>query len=137
VDEAAGPQATSYEATLRLQIGPLLGPVLSRVVAMIAARVDCPVDRLDDALLVADAVAAHSPEHARNGHVSIRLRADREHLELVVGSLADDGASRLLAAASLPGVGNVLERFGEAQVTRSDNDEADVLAIRLSLVRPT
>ena len=36
--------------------GPLVGPVLRRVVGMFAARADLPLDRLDDAVLVADVV---------------------------------------------------------------------------------
>ena len=41
--------------------GPLVGPVLRRVVGMFAARADLPLDRLDDAVLVADLVAARAP----------------------------------------------------------------------------
>ena len=37
--------------------GPLVGPILRRVVGMLAARADLPLDRLDDAVLVADLTA--------------------------------------------------------------------------------
>ena len=46
------------EASVGLASGPLVAPVLGRVVGMLTARADCPIDRLDDALLVADAIAA-------------------------------------------------------------------------------
>ena len=101
------------EATVRVVNGPLVAPVLSRVVGMLAARAQCPVDRLDDALLIADALAAHSQTHSRNGHVTVRLLAGEDAIELQVDALGDGGAEGLLQDASLPGVGNVLERIAD------------------------
>ena len=44
---------------------------------MLAARAQCPVDRLDDALLVTDAIAAHAPGlHRRRPRDASRVRAD-------------------------------------------------------------
>ena len=40
--------------SVSIAAGPLVGPVLRRVVGMLAARADLPLDRLDDAVLVAD-----------------------------------------------------------------------------------
>ncbi|HVW17405.1 MAG TPA: hypothetical protein VHB30_04085, partial [Solirubrobacteraceae bacterium] len=54
-----GPVASSVRLAVRG--GPLAEPVLARVVGRLAARALCPVDRLDDAMLVADAIAAHAP----------------------------------------------------------------------------
>ena len=45
------------QARLVVRHGPLVGAVLSRVVGMLAARALCPIDRLDDALLITDAIA--------------------------------------------------------------------------------
>jgi hypothetical protein len=114
-------------ATLSVTRGPLVGPVLSRVVGMLAARAQCPVDRLDDALLVADAVAAHAPAHSDNGLVTIDLRADDDGLELRVLDLGPTGGEAMLADAALPGVGNVLERIADHVAV-----EDDTLVIRLS-----
>jgi hypothetical protein len=114
-------------ATVRVVDGPLVAPVLSRVVGMLAARAQCPVDRLDDALLVADAIAAHAPGHSLDGHVTVQLRTSGDGLELRVLELATQGGDGLLADASLPGVGNVLERIADdVQV------EGDTLVVRLS-----
>ena len=101
---------TVNEATLTVRRPELLGPVLGRVVGMLAARAQCPIDRLDDALLLTDAVAAHAPGHTANGHVTVHVHAEPEGLSLRVGPLPDDGADALIQAASLPGVGNVFER---------------------------
>ncbi len=87
------------QATMVVRNGPLLGPVLTRVIGMLAARAQCPIDRLDDALLVADTVAAHSPDHAINGqprsllerpHCCLRPRAKRA----INGELREFGPRR-------------------------------------------
>src|SRR4029077_10836449 len=88
------------QATVRIVNGPLVAPVLSRVVGMLAARAQCPVDRLDDALLVADAIAAHPQAHSADGHVTVRLAAGPEGIEMSVGELGKGGADGLLADAS-------------------------------------
>lgn len=113
-------------ATVKVVDGPLVAPVLSRVVGMLAARAQCPVDRLDDALLVADAIAAHAPGHSRDGHVTVELRTSGEGLELRVLDLTPDGGDGLLADTSLPGVGNVLER-----IANDVRVEGDTLIVRL------
>jgi len=100
-------------ATVKVVQGPLVAPVLSRVVGMLAARAQCPVDRLDDALLVADAIAAHAPRRSIDGRVTVRLTADGEGLELRVEELSTGGGEGLIADAALPGVGNVLERIAD------------------------
>jgi hypothetical protein len=120
------------EAIVRVVNGPLVAPVLSRVVGMLAARAQCPVDRLDDALLVADAIAAHTQAHTSDGHVMVRLVADGDAIELHVGELQEGGARGLLADASLPGVGNVLERIADEVNVRTGGDGREVLSLRLS-----
>ena len=101
---------TVNEATLTVRRPELLGPVLGRVVGMLAARAQCPIDRLDDALLLTDAVAAHAPGHTTDGRVTVHVHAEPAGLSLRIGPLPDDGADALIQAASLPGVGNVFER---------------------------
>lgn len=110
--------------------GPLLGPVLSRVIGMLAARAQCPIDRLDDALLVADTVAAHGPDYTRNGAIRVNLAAREGVIELTVGALRPRGAQEMLSAAELPGVGNVLERVADAVEVRSEGED-EALYIRL------
>lgn len=99
--------------SLRLANGPLSAPVLSRVVSMMLARADCPMNRLDDAMIVCDALSAHAPTHASDGHVAFTMDVDERKIVLRVGALAEQGATRLLADAAVPGVGNVLERMSD------------------------
>jgi hypothetical protein len=119
------------EATVAVRKGPLVGPVLGRVVGMLAARAQCPIDRLDDAMLLTDAVAAHAPAHTSDGHVRVVVAADEGGLELRVGALARDGANGLLADADLPGVGNVFERVADEVHTRAAGDGRGELVLRL------
>jgi serine/threonine-protein kinase RsbW len=101
-------------ASLRLANGPLVGPVLCRVVSMVLARANCPMDRLDDAMLICDALSAHAPDHSSDGHVSFALSAQSSAFELRVEELPERGATELVHAAVLPGVGNVLERMTDS-----------------------
>lgn len=119
------------EATVRVVNGPLVAPVLSRVVGMLAARAQCPVDRLDDALLVADALAAHTPAHTINGHVTVRLLAGEDAIEMHVDGLREGGGEGLISDASLPGVGNVLQRIAD-DVTIERAEGGERLRLRLS-----
>ncbi|HEY7829282.1 MAG TPA: hypothetical protein VIC06_01805 [Solirubrobacteraceae bacterium] len=119
-------------ASLRLAKGPLAGPVLCRVVSMVLARADCPVDRLDDALLACEEITTHGLGYVADGHLSVTLRTDKDQLELRVGELAERGAEGMLAAAVVPGLGNVLERVTDEQrvePARSGGPEELVLAI--------
>jgi hypothetical protein len=119
-------------ATVKVRSGPLVGAVLGRVVGMLAARAQCPIDRLDDALLITDAVAAHAPRQAVDGRVIVVVDATEERLELAVGPLRSDGAKALLSEAELPGVGNVLERVAdEVEPTEGPEPGTERLLIRL------
>ena len=120
------------EATLYVRNDGLLGPVLTRVIGMLAARAQCPIDRLDDALLVADAVAAHSPEYSNDRIVAIKLAAQEGMIEFTVTGLRAQGARGLLSESDLPGVGNVLEQVADAVEVRDGNGDAgESLVLRL------
>jgi hypothetical protein len=111
--------------SLRLANGPLAAPVLCRVVSMVLARVDCPMDRLDDALIVCETLSAHAPAYSSDHHVTFTLATDERGIELRVSELAAQGAGKLLADAAVPGVGNVLERLSdELQIESSGADRA-------------
>lgn len=113
--QAAHPreQATGNVTRVRVSSGPLMGPVLWRVVSMVLARADWPVDRLDEALLVCDALCAHAPAHTSDGRLTFSVEADEQEAELRVRDLTSEGAGALVRDAILPVVGNVLERIAE------------------------
>jgi hypothetical protein len=119
------------EAHVAVIHGPLVGAVLGRVVGMLAARAQCPIDRLDDALLITDAVAAHAPRFSTDDRVHVVVRTDDSSLDIVVGPLAAGGTEGLVADATLPGVGNVLERVAD-EVDRTPGEHGEQLRIRVS-----
>ena len=124
---------SANEARLVVRSGPLVGAVLSRVVGMLAARALCPIDRLDDALLVTDAIAAHAGDFALNGTVGITVSADDGAITMAVYPLRPLGADGLLQAAELPGVGNVLERVADEVTTGPSPDgEGEELRVRVA-----
>jgi serine/threonine-protein kinase RsbW len=123
----------SNEASVTVVSGPLAGPVLGRVVGMLAARADCPIDRLDDALLVADAVAAKAASFSHDGRVNVRVAAEIGSVELLVGPLRPSGAEELIESAALPGVGNVLERVADELESEYRDGEGDAEYLRIRL----
>jgi serine/threonine-protein kinase RsbW len=131
VSEIQNPSPGPNEAHVAVVHGPLVGAVLGRVVGMLAARAQCPIDRLDDALLITDAVAAHAPRFSSDDHVRVVVRTDESALEIIVGSLTAGGTEGLVADATLPGVGNVLERVAD-EVDRSPGEDGEQLRIRVS-----
>ena len=123
MSEAVAPN----EARLLVRSGPLVGAVLGRVVGMLAARALCPIDRLDDALLVSDAIAAHAPDHTTDGQVAVTVSTDASSILLAVGLLRPRGAAGLLADATLPGIGNVLEHMADEITTRPAGSGEELL----------
>jgi hypothetical protein len=111
--------------------GPLVGPVLRRVVGMFAARADLPLDRLDDAVLVADLVAARAPSHVMDSTVDVVLSSSARSLELKVGPLRAGGGRALVVDAAVPGVGNVIEQLADGLDIQTE-DGHEFLHVRLA-----
>src|SRR3954466_12555307 len=92
--------------------GPLVAPVRRRVVGMLAARADLPLDRLDDAVLVADVVASRASAFAPDT-VNVRLEPGDRTLWLRVGPLEPGGARALLGETAAPDVGSVILKLAD------------------------
>jgi len=122
------------EALTRVSIaaGPLVGPVLRRVVGMLAARADLPLDRLDDAVLVADLIAARAPAHVANETVDVALEPGPRTLSLVIGPLRAGGGEALVIDAAVPGVGNVIEQLADELTVDPGADGAEFLRVTLA-----
>jgi hypothetical protein len=122
--------SAANEATVRVRSGPLVAPVLGRIVGMLAARAQCPIDRLDDAMLLTDAVAAHAARYVSDEHVVVTVATDDDGLELRVEELGPGNARRMVDDGDLPGVGNVFERIAD-EIRPAAGAEGDELVLRL------
>jgi hypothetical protein len=127
VEAGAGRHTTSVS----IASGPLVGPVLRRVVGMLAARADLPLDRLDDAVLVADLIAARAPAHVSNDTVDVELDPGDRTLILRVGPLRQGGGRALIVDAAVPGVGNVIEQLAD-QLEVAESGDVEFLNVRLA-----
>jgi hypothetical protein len=128
----AGPQSSGEpQTTVSIVAGPLVGPVLRRVVGMLAARADLPLDRLDDAVLVADLIASRAPAHVQAASVDVDLQTGDRTLSLRIGPLRPGGGEALIVDASVPGVGNVIEQLADDITVYPDGD-AEYLTVRLA-----
>lgn len=116
---------------LTVTLGPLVGPVLSRVVGIHAARAGLPVDRLSDAILVADAIAARAPAFAVASRLPLSVQSAPGRLEVRLGPLRPGGAQRVLDGAALPAVGNVIERLADVVRISEGSGDGEYLVIRI------
>jgi serine/threonine-protein kinase RsbW len=112
-------------------IGPLLAGVLGRTVAMLAARANFSLDRLSDAQLVSDAVAAHALGHAADGPLRVGVDDTERHLEIYVGPLQTNGGQGVVNASDLPGVGLLLEQLVDDVAVERDGD-LETLVLRIA-----
>jgi hypothetical protein len=126
------PEAPAQDSThVAVAAGPLAGPVLARVVGIGASRADLPVDRLDDALLLADVIAAHAPALVPEGRIELTSRRLSGRLELRLGPLRAGGAEKLLDETSGPGVGNIIMRLASA-TSVVEQQGGDTLVIEIA-----
>jgi anti-sigma regulatory factor (Ser/Thr protein kinase) len=107
----------------------LLSPVLTRIVAALAARRELSIDRVSDAVLVTDAVAAAAPSQFADGHVRLGLEDDGEGIGLKVGPLRRGAAEQIRHELDVPEVGGSLETLAD-ELAVEEVDEGEYLTIR-------
>lgn len=132
VDPDAQPALDRVDRTrVTVAVGPLVGPVLSRVVGIHASRADLPVDRLNDAVLIADAVAAQAPAFAVGGRLPVSVQSGAGRLEVRIGPLRAGGGRRVLEGAALPDIGSVIERLADTVKIRGGAGGDEYLILRV------
>lgn len=113
--------APTAPTDLAVTPGPLVGPVLRRVVGMLAARADLPLDRLDDAVLIADVIADRAGPFSEDA-IHVRFEPGERRLWMQIGPLTDGGARALLAEAQ--DIGPIIVKLAdEVQVEESAGRE--------------
>jgi anti-sigma regulatory factor (Ser/Thr protein kinase) len=118
------PEGPPVPEATELQVGSpeLLGPVLSRALTALAARHEITVDRISDAMLLADAISAAAPRAFENGQVRLSIADRPEGIELKVGPMASGAAAGLRDSLALPDVGGTLETLADEVRTEADGD---------------
>ncbi len=130
------PVETSSGAT-EIAIGrsELIGPVLARIVGALAARRDLPVDRVSDAVLLTDAIAAAAPGRFADGRVKLALADGERGLELRLGPMEDGAAAEIRQELDVPDIGGSLEALAD-EIEVEGSGDGDYLAIRFSSPAP-
>lgn len=109
----------------------LLGPVLARVVGALAARRDLSVDRVSDAVLVTDAIAAAAPSRFADGRVRLGLDDREGGIELRLGPMEPGAAERIRGELEVPDVGGSLEALAD-ELTVDQSSDGEYLVIRFA-----
>jgi anti-sigma regulatory factor (Ser/Thr protein kinase) len=122
--ELATPPSPPVPDVTELQVGSpeLLAPVLSRALSALAARHEITVDRISDAMLLADAISAAAPAGFEDGRVRLSIADRPEGVELKVGPMAPGAAAGLRESLALPDIGGSLEKLADEVRTEADGD---------------
>jgi len=88
--------------------------VLNRLVSALAARAGFSIDRLSDAQLVTDALAARIAPVLHDGYLNVGLEVLERTVALRVGHLREGGSARLLAGETIGEPGPLIERLTDA-----------------------
>lgn len=119
-----GTDLPAEAAALRIDDRELVAPVLERVVGVLAARHPIGVDRLNDAMLLTDAVSDGAPEAFDDGRVRVTVADGDGGLDLRVGPLVPGGGEQLRKGLAVPDVGGSLENLAdEVRVEVADSGE--------------
>jgi serine/threonine-protein kinase RsbW len=109
----------------------LLRPVLARMVGALAARRDLSVDRVSDAVLVTDAIAAAAPTRFADGRVKLGLDDGESGIELRLGPMDPGAAKEIREELEVPDVGGSLEVLAD-ELTVEESDDGEYLVIRFA-----
>lgn len=130
--ETASPvDAPAEAAELRIEGDELVAPVLERVIGALAARHPIGVDRLNDALLVADAVSDGAPEAFGDERVRVAVADGDGGLDLRVGPMPSGAGERLREGLAVPDVGGSLESLAD-EVRVEEGESGEYLVVRFA-----
>jgi len=134
IEIAAAPETTHGTA---IEVGDerIAGPVVGRVLSVLAARSDFPVDRLTDAMLIADAIAANAAEGFDDDRIRLVVADGDGSIDLRLGPMAEGAADRLRSNLEIPGLGASLEKLAD-DVSVDRDDSGEYFSLRLRAARP-
>jgi serine/threonine-protein kinase RsbW len=124
-------RAFDSQATLTATIAPaeLARAVLPRLLSALAARAHFSTDRIADAQLLADALAAYARQTLGNGPLGLAVEVEPRDLRLRIGPFAAGEARRAARDVPIRGLGEAIEGLTDAQ--RVSDGAHEVLSLRL------
>ncbi len=111
------------DTAIAVSPGSLAAPVLGAVIAVLASRADFSLDRLADAQLVTDTIAAHAGGTIPGPYLKLAIDSDERALKLRLGPLADGGAERLIDSTTVGAIRPLEVLTSELGTERSDGTE--------------
>jgi serine/threonine-protein kinase RsbW len=124
--------AAELATTTGLTIVPaaLAGTVLPRVLTVLAAHAHFSTDRISDAQILADTLAAHVRESLRDHSLAVNVTVQARKLELQVGPLRE-GSAQMIVESAVDGLGPVIQRLADDHRVSSDG-RSETLALQLT-----
>lgn len=133
VDGAEGVPNALERAHLSVTCGPLARALAARFVAALSAETQLPIDRVEEACLVAEALADRCAEITPDGELDLTVTVLPDRLELRVGPLRAGAAGRLLGTdAGQPG-GGAIRGLASSVETRRGRDGRETLRVVVGL----
>jgi len=130
-DKAEMRPAATDRTEVVIDRSELLAPVLSRVVGALAARRKLSVDRVSDAVLVTDAIAAAAPTQFSDGRVRLGLQEGPKGIDLRLGPMEEGAAKQIREQLEVPDVGGSLETLAD-ELTVEESTDGEYLVIRFA-----
>jgi hypothetical protein len=123
------PPMPAGETAVAVSNGSLAAPVLGAVVAVLASRADFSLDRLADAQLVTDTIAAHAGGAIPGPYLKLAIDSHERALRLRLGPLADGGGARLVEATALGAIRPIEVLASGVATERHDGSEYLTLSL--------
>jgi len=128
---AEAPEAPTEGIEVEVGSPELLAPVLARVVGALAARREVSVDRLSDAVLLTDAIAARAPQGFPGESVSLAVSDGDGGIDMRIGPMDAGAGMRLREGLTLPGELGSLESLAD-ELRVEEKDEGDYLVVGIA-----
>jgi len=129
--ESATPVPAPDAAELTIGRPDLAASVLERVVGALASRHSITIDRLNDAVLLTDAVSARAPEVFGQDGMRFAVIDGDGGVDLRIGPMPEGASRDLLDGLALPQVGGTLEALADEMRIEQD-DEGEYVVVRFA-----
>jgi serine/threonine-protein kinase RsbW len=122
----AVPAGAVSELEMQVEEG-LAQPVLARVIGAMAARAEFSIDKLNDTVLLGDAVTSHPAADFSAGCFEVAIRDGDGTLDVRVGPLVEGAGERLLDQMEIP-EGGSLRSLARSIEVETEQDDSGAIA---------